>query len=93
MFPLLLVIFLYIEASDLIDGYIARRQNLVTDMGKVLDPFSDIISRVSYFLVFTVMDIMPPLSFLIILYQGVRGGVPPHDSDQKGHNPRCQSNR
>lgn len=69
VFPILVGLFLYIEASDLIDGYIARRTNQITDIGKVLDPFSDIICRVSYFLLFTVIGIMPPLSFLIILYR------------------------
>ena len=69
IYPALVLIFLYIEASDLIDGYVARQQNQVTDIGKILDPFSDVISRVSYFLAFTVMDIMPPLTFLIILYR------------------------
>lgn len=69
VFPFLLAVFLYIELSDLVDGYLARRKNQITNVGKVLDPFSDIISRTSYFLAFTVMGIMPALSFLIILYR------------------------
>ena len=68
-FPVLVAVFLYIEASDLIDGYLARRRNQVTEIGKTLDPFSDIISRTSYFLAFTVVGIMPPVILLIILYR------------------------
>ncbi len=37
------------EVSDIIDGYVARRDELVTDLGKILDPLSDSISRFFYF--------------------------------------------
>ncbi len=67
----LIVIFVYIELTDIADGYIARKYNLVTDLGKVLDPFSDVVSRVSYFLAFVVLEIMPPLVFLLILYREI----------------------
>lgn len=67
----LVVIFIYIELTDIADGYIARKKNLVTDLGKVLDPFSDVVSRVSYFLSFVVFGIMPPLAFLLILYREI----------------------
>ncbi|AHC13779.1 CDP-diacylglycerol--glycerol-3-phosphate 3-phosphatidyltransferase [Salinispira pacifica] len=69
VFILLSAIFLYIELTDIVDGYIARKHDLVSDLGKVLDPFSDVISRVSYFLAFVVLDIMPPVVFLLILYR------------------------
>lgn len=35
------IVFLVAAASDIIDGYIARRQNQVTSFGRVLDPFVD----------------------------------------------------
>jgi CDP-diacylglycerol--glycerol-3-phosphate 3-phosphatidyltransferase len=67
----LLIIFVYIELTDIADGYIARKKNLVTDLGKVLDPFSDVVSRVSYFLGFVVLGVMPPAVFLLILYREI----------------------
>ena len=65
MIPMLLLM----ELSDALDGYIARKYNMVTDLGKILDPFSDVISRVTYFICFTFSGIMPLWTLLIILYR------------------------
>lgn len=40
-----LIFIILIEITDLLDGYLARKLNLVTFVGKILDPFSDSISR------------------------------------------------
>ncbi len=50
----LTLIFTAIEVSDLIDGKVARKLNQVSDLGKLLDPFGDSLSRLTYFLCFTV---------------------------------------
>ncbi|MFH1706714.1 MAG: CDP-alcohol phosphatidyltransferase family protein [Planctomycetota bacterium] len=33
------------EITDLLDGYYARRDKIVSDMGKLLDPFADSVAR------------------------------------------------
>ncbi len=66
---LLLIVYFLIEMSDLFDGIIARKYNMVTDLGKVMDPFADVISRMTYFICLSFDGVMPLWVFLIILYR------------------------
>ncbi|MCL2706042.1 MAG: CDP-alcohol phosphatidyltransferase family protein [Spirochaetaceae bacterium] len=66
---ILWVLFIYMELSDLFDGMAARAANTVSDLGKVFDPFADVISRMTYFLCFTKTGIMPVFIFAIIMYR------------------------
>ncbi len=66
---LILIIFAGIEISDFLDGYLARKHDLVTDLGKVMDPFADVLSRITYFLCFAFTGLMPLWVFLIIIYR------------------------
>ncbi len=54
-----LICYLVAEVTDLMDGKIARKRGLVTDLGKVMDPFADTLSHVTYFLCFLSYGIMP----------------------------------
>jgi CDP-diacylglycerol--glycerol-3-phosphate 3-phosphatidyltransferase len=57
------------ELTDLFDGMVARKMNQVTDLGKILDPFADSISRLTVFVCFTMADIGHIFFVLIILYR------------------------
>lgn len=63
------VIQIVIEISDVLDGHIARSRNLVSDIGKILDPFSDVLSRVTYFICFTAAGLMPLWAMIIIVWR------------------------
>ena len=66
---LLWLLYLLIELSDAVDGLVARRSDTVSDIGKILDPFADVVSKVTYFTVLLVAGIMPLWFLLIVLYR------------------------
>ena len=57
------------ELTDLLDGMIARKKNLVTDLGKVMDPFADTFSRLTYFVCLSGAGIMPLWTFMLIMWR------------------------
>ncbi len=66
---LMLISYAVAEITDLADGKIARKYNLVTDLGKVMDPFADTLSHLTYFVCFTSRGIMPLWCFVIIMWR------------------------
>lgn len=67
LLPYILLLLLIIsELSDAFDGFLARRYNQVTDLGKVLDPMADSISRISVFLTFTLDPVKLPMPLIFI---------------------------
>jgi CDP-diacylglycerol--glycerol-3-phosphate 3-phosphatidyltransferase len=67
---LLLALLIVSEFSDIFDGFLARKRNQVTDLGKVLDPMADSITHISLFLAFTEGFVqLPLLIVLVFLYR------------------------
>jgi len=69
--PLVWGVFLVSEFSDVLDGWVARKLGETSDLGKVLDPFSDVISRLTIFVCLLVAGVAPLWFVLIVLYREV----------------------
>lgn len=67
--PLLWLLFILIEVSDLVDGALARKSGTVSSFGKLFDPFADVVARLTYFLCFALGGLMPAWVLLLILYR------------------------
>ena len=61
------ILFLLISLTDLLDGKIARKYNLVTDFGKFLDPLADKILVISTMIAFIDMGYISSLAAIIII--------------------------
>lgn len=68
LFWVMLVVLIYAELSDIFDGIIARRLNQVTNLGKLLDPMSDSIFRMSVFFSFAFSGPHLPLLWVLSLF-------------------------
>lgn len=62
-------IFIAASITDMLDGFIARKNNLVTDFGKFADPIADKILVVSACVCMVETAILPAWSVLIIIFR------------------------
>ncbi|MDR3019740.1 MAG: CDP-diacylglycerol--glycerol-3-phosphate 3-phosphatidyltransferase [Treponema sp.] len=67
--PVLWIIFIVSEVTDLLDGIAARKLNQMTDFGKFFDPFADTLMQITCFLCFVIDGIFPAILFLLVIYR------------------------
>ncbi len=64
-----LVIFAIASITDMLDGKIARKYNMVTDFGKFADPLADKILVISAFACFIELDIINAVFIILVLFR------------------------
>lgn len=61
------VLFIIASVTDWLDGFIARRYNMISDFGKLMDALADKILISGMFVVLLAMDIMRPWTVFLVL--------------------------
>ena len=62
-----LAVFITAELTDLLDGYIARKYNLITKLGSWLDPLADKLMALAVLITFFTKGIVPPVVLAVVL--------------------------
>ena len=56
---LALLVFLLAGVTDVVDGYLARKYNWITNLGKILDPFADKLMQCTVLVCLCIKDYIP----------------------------------
>jgi CDP-diacylglycerol--glycerol-3-phosphate 3-phosphatidyltransferase len=62
-----LIVFIVAAITDFLDGYLARKHNLITNFGKLMDPLADKILMCGGFVMLTVLGEIPAWIVIVIL--------------------------
>lgn len=69
-------IFIVASLTDWLDGYIARKYSLITDLGKIMDPLADKILVISAMVLFVKLDYIPAwMSIVVIAREFLISGI------------------
>lgn len=70
------ILFVIASLTDFFDGYLARKYNLVTDFGKLMDPLADKILVISALVLFVELRYIPAwMSIIVIAREFLISGI------------------
>jgi len=64
-------VFVVAAVTDFCDGYLAKKRNLITPFGKIMDPIADKFLILCAFYVFTRLEVIAAWMFILILVREV----------------------
>ena len=64
-----LILLIFAQVSDYLDGHIARTRNQITNFGKLFDPLADCVFFITLFGCFTMAGYMPKWMFMILVFR------------------------
>lgn len=62
-----LVVFVIASITDFLDGYLARKDGLITNFGKLMDPLADKVLMCAGFVLLTRLELIPAWIVVVIL--------------------------
>ena len=65
------VLFILASITDYYDGYFAKKHNVVSNFGKIMDPIADKILMLTAFYIFVSMEIIPAWMFYVIFVREI----------------------
>jgi CDP-diacylglycerol--glycerol-3-phosphate 3-phosphatidyltransferase len=66
-----LVIFILASITDFLDGYLARKNHLVSTFGKFMDPLADKLLVNTLFILFVMQGLIPVLAVMIMIWRDI----------------------
>lgn len=72
------IVFFIAGITDILDGFLARKLNMVSDVGKVLDPLADKMMLISVLICLASIDLVPIWLLILVMIKEltmVYGGV------------------
>ena len=68
---LVFFLFLFASLTDALDGFIARRYNLVTTLGKFIDPIADKMLTSTLFIIYATQGFIPVVPVILMIWRDV----------------------
>ena len=62
-----LILFTLSSLSDVLDGFIARKCNAITDFGKLMDPLADKLTQISTLLTLSIKKVIPIWIVIVLI--------------------------